>query len=116
MKKILLTGGTGFIGGNILNKLSKKFEFTVLIRNKKKILDKNVNQLYFKNLDHLQYLLKKEKFGTIIHCATLYKKDHESKDIKKMIEANIHLGNIILENYQSLKFKKFINFTSENII
>ena len=49
MKKILLTGGTGFIGGNILNKLSKKFEFTVLIRNKKKILDKNVNQLYFKN-------------------------------------------------------------------
>ena len=47
MKKILLTGGTGFIGTNILNQLSKKFKFTILIRNKK-ITHKNVRKLYFK--------------------------------------------------------------------
>mgnify|MGYP006160423593 FL=1 len=29
-----------------------------------------------------------------------------------MIDANIYIGNIILENYAKLKFKKFINFTS----
>ena len=112
MKKILLTGGTGFIGTNILNQLSKKFKFTILIRNKKRIINKNVRKLYFKNLNHLNKLLKKEKFNTVIHCATLYKKIHETKDIKKMIEANIHLGNVILENSKFLNFKKFVNFTS----
>ena len=98
MKKILLTGGTGFIGNNILNQLSKRFKFTILIRNKNHKTNKNVKKLYFKNLNDLNKLLKKERFNTVIHCATLYKKNHETKDIKKMIEANIHLGNIILEN------------------
>ena len=35
MKKILLTGATGFIGSNILNELSKEFKITILIRKKK---------------------------------------------------------------------------------
>ena len=38
MKKILLTGGTGFIGSNILDEIVKYFEVTILIR--KKILKK----------------------------------------------------------------------------
>jgi nucleoside-diphosphate-sugar epimerase len=29
-----------------------------------------------------------------------------------MIDANIHLGNILLESYEKTKFTKFINFTS----
>ena len=35
MKKILLTGGTGFVGSNILDEIIKHFEVTILIRNKK---------------------------------------------------------------------------------
>ena len=35
MKKILLTGGTGFIGSNILDEINNHFEVTILIRNKK---------------------------------------------------------------------------------
>ena len=38
----------------------------------------------------------------------MYKKIHETKDIKKMIEANIHLGNVILENSKFLNFKKLL--------
>lgn len=113
MKKILITGATGFVGSNILNKLSINHKITSLIRNKKKYkIKKNINFLYFKNLNHLDKVLKKKKFDIIIHCATHYKKKHTSKDIKMMIDANIHLGNIILENYKSLQFNKFINFTT----
>ena len=57
-------------------------------------------------------MLKKKRFDIIIHCATLYKKEHAIEDISEMIEANLHLGNKILENCNNLKCKKFINFTS----
>jgi len=113
MKNILLTGGSGFIGSNIIGKIKKKFDVSILIRNKKHIKkNSNVNYLYFKNLKNLSQLLKKKKFDTIIHCATYYKKNHNENDIKKMIDANIHLGNILLESYEKTKFTKFINFTS----
>ena len=36
MKKILLTGGSGFIGKNISEELSKSYKITSLIRKKKK--------------------------------------------------------------------------------
>ena len=73
MKKILLTGATGFIGSNILNELSKEFKITILIR-KKKIINNKINKIYFNNLKQLDKLLKKKKFDIIINCVTLYKK------------------------------------------
>jgi nucleoside-diphosphate-sugar epimerase len=113
MKKILLTGGSGFIGKNILEELSKSYKITSLIRKKKKItIHKNINFLYFKDLNYLDQILKKKKFDIIIHCATHYKKIHNENDMKKMIDANIYLGNIILDNYKNIKFTKFINFTT----
>ena len=113
MKKILLTGGTGFVGGRILKELEKNFKITILIRNKKlKKINKKIKYLYFDNIKNLSAILKKKNFDTVIHCATYYKKKHSEEDIKKMIDANIHLGIILLENCKKIKFTKFINFTS----
>ena len=115
MEKILLTGGTGFIGSNLLNKISDFYKVVVITRKKpvaKKFYKKNIILLNFNNYEQLNQKLKKIKINTVIHCATHYVKKHSYTDILKLVNANILLGNIILENLEIMKVKKFINFST----
>ena len=111
MKKILLTGSTGFIGSSILNELSKKYKIICLNRRKIKKSDKCKN-IYFTTFKNLNSKLKKIQVDTVIHCATHYVKYHKTSDLRKLSEANILFGNIILENLDKMKVKNFINFST----
>ena len=115
MFKILLTGATGIVGSNILKELSQNNQIFILIRKKptqKKFFHKNIIFVKFIDYEELNKKLKKLKVDIVIHCATHYIKNHNYKDIKKLINANILLGNIILENLLDMKVKKFINFST----
>jgi nucleoside-diphosphate-sugar epimerase len=115
MLKILLTGSSGFIGSNILKELSQNHQVFILIRKKltlRQFYHKNIIFIKFSNYEQLNKKLKKLNLDVVIHCATHYVKDHEYTDIKKLINSNIFLGNIILENLNSMKVKKFINFST----
>ena len=97
MKNILLTGSSGFIGSNLLNELSKKYKIYCIVRSKnKKLKKRNVVDIYFKNYINLNKKLSKINVFSVIHCATHYRKVHSKKDVDKMIESNIKLGNLIL--------------------
>lgn len=111
MKKILLSGSTGFVGSAILDKLSENFEIYCL--NRKKIKpSKKYKNIYFKSYDDLNSKLKKIKVDTVIHCATHYTKYHKFHDIRKLSESNILFGNIILENLIIMRVNNFINFST----
>lgn len=115
MLKILLTGSSGFIGSNILKELTQNHQVFILIRKKptlKKFYHKNIIFVKFSNYEQLYKKLKKLNLDIVIHCATHYVKEHKYTDIKKLINSNIFLGNIILENLNSMKVKKFINFST----
>ena len=115
MYKILLTGSSGFIGLNLLESLSKKNKLFIILRNRssKKIFEnKNIKIIKFKNYTSLNSQLKKIKVDIVIHCATYYVKIHKFSDIKKFCDSNILLGNIILENLEKMRVKKFINFST----
>ena len=115
MNKILLTGATGFVGSNILKELSQYNQIFILIRKKpvqKKFIHKNIIFVKFTNYEELNKKLKKMNIDIVIHCATHYIKNHTYEDIKKLINSNILLGNIILENLSVMKVKKFINFST----
>ena len=115
MHKILLTGASGFIGSNILNNFSNKNKFYLILRkkpNKKILKNKNIKIIKIKNHESLNDKLKKIKVDIVIHCATHYKKSHNFSDIKKFCYSNILLGNVILENLDNMKVKKFINFST----
>jgi len=111
---ILLTGYSGFIGSNILDYFSKNNTFYIIVRNNsKKILSsKKVKIIKFKTFKSLNNELKKIKINTVIHCATHYVKNHKFNDLKNLNNANILLGNVILENLKTMKVKRFINFST----
>ena len=113
MKKILLTGSTGFIGSELLVDLSKDHKIYVILRKNKKILkNKNVTKVIYNNFKNLNNKLSKLKIYTIIHCATHYVKKHAFDDIQKLNISNILFGNVILENLKIMQVKKFINFST----
>ncbi len=111
MYDVLITGGTGFIGSNLVQNLENK-KILIITRKKIKLKNKFVKFLIYKNFSDLILKLKKVKAKHIIHCATHYKKNHEINDIKKIFEANILLGNILLENSKKMNVRKFINIST----
>ena len=111
MYDVLITGGTGFIGGKLIQNL-KNSKILLISRKKIKIKNKLIKVLIYKNFSDLIFKLKKIKAKHIIHCATHYKKNHEINDIQKIFEANILLGNILLECSKKMNVKKFINLST----
>ncbi len=115
MPNILLTGSTGFIGSNILKNISKDNKVYVTLRKNSKeisVFNNKIKTLKFENFAQLSSKLKKIKIDIVIHAATHYVKKHKENDIKKLGESNIFFGNVILENIQVMKVKKFINFST----
>ncbi len=115
MRKILLTGSSGFIGSNILNIFSKYYKFYILVRkkpSKEYLKNKNISLIKFKNYNSLNSKLNKIKVDIVIHCATHYVKEHKFEDIEKLCHSNLMFGNVILENLTKLKASKFINFST----
>ena len=117
MKNILITGSTGFVGSNLLALLYKNNKLILLIRSKRKIspLKKKYPKLrciYFNTYKNLNDELKKIEIDIIIHSATHYVKNHSKNDIEKLADSNMLFGNILLDNLEQMKVKKFINFSS----
>jgi len=120
MRKLLITGGLGFIGSNIVECLiGKKFKIFIIdnLSNSSKktfnYLKKNNNKIYFekldlRNYDHLKSFLKNKSFSDVIHLAGLKSVEDSQKEPLKYIENNI-LGSANLINLLR-KSKKKINF------
>tara|TARA_B100000963_G_scaffold349920_1_gene359522 strand:+ start:4230 stop:5081 length:852 start_codon:yes stop_codon:yes gene_type:complete len=114
VKKILLTGATGFIGSELLKNLSNYNKVYITLRKRHKINpnNKNIIKIHFNSYKDLSHKFRKIKVDTVIHCATHYVKSHKFEDIKKLSESNILFGNIILENLKIMRVKKFVNFST----
>ena len=119
MKKILITGATGFIGNNLLNYFLKKkyFIYAILRKSKKNIkfdqehkINKNFKSIIFSDIYNLKKQLLNYKIDYVVHAATHYVKKHKSSDINKIIESNILFPTIIIDLLCNKTIKKFINF------
>ena len=115
-KKILITGGTGFIGSHLLHELLSNNYSIVLLKRKnsnvwriKDILKKI--KIYDVNLNtNFKKILSDESVYAIIHLATKHIKIHKnSRDIKKMNESNITFPTLLLDAAVDQNVQFFIN-------
>ena len=116
-KNVLITGGCGFVGKNIINLLYKKFNLTVVDNFSsgdnnfipKKITIKNLN---IDNKIKLLKLFKKNRFDIVIHCAANFANQNSIDNIYKDFNSNI-LGTLNLLKVSNIfKIKKFIYLSS----
>lgn len=112
--KIIISGGTGFIGKSLIDKLKKKYDVYNIVRRNKN-LEKTTNKtIKFKDFNDLKFkILKLKKVFAIIHSATKYIKNHDYSEVSDLINSNINLGTHLLEIGKIIKIKKFINLTTK---
>lgn len=109
-KTILITGGTGFIGKNLIDSLKNEYNLILLGRTEKT----NYKNLSFYKCDiseisDLENIFKKEKTDIIIHLATYYKPKNNLDDISGMIDTNVKGLTNLLELSIKYNINKLIN-------
>ncbi|WP_302162719.1 NAD(P)-dependent oxidoreductase [uncultured Fusobacterium sp.] len=113
--KILITGGTGFIGKNLVSYLKNKgYEVFLLIQKHEieKIKEKKFNAILWKtllertNIEDI-YGNNINKIDITIHLAS-YGVNSLEKDLDKMLNVNINLSLKLVENLYKLNCNKII--------
>lgn len=118
-KKILLTGTSGFLGGNFLKSIikDKVIVYDILreknknnkLLNNLKSKNKNYRSIYYKNNTDLKKNLHNKKFDILINFSTFYTRDHNYNDVNHIINSNINFPTALLDILSS-NLKIFVNF------
>jgi nucleoside-diphosphate-sugar epimerase len=120
-KRVLITGGAGFIGANIIHRLLKlNYDINLLIRSSTNLwrLNKVISKLKIYEIDILdkQKLTKKvEQINpqSIIHLAT-YSQYRDQTEFEKMVETNIEGTLNLLSASKNVNYDVFINTGSSS--
>ena len=115
MKKILVTGGSGFIGGHIIQLANKKYKVSATYHNNV-IKQKNIQtyQIDLSQNKNLNPLLDKIKPTVVIHTAAISNLDDCEKDHKLAQRINVEATETIA-NWSKKNNAKFI-FTSSDMV
>jgi UDP-glucose 4-epimerase len=107
MKKIFLTGGSGFLGRSILGKLSKKYKIYAPKREELNLIES----------DKLQSWMKDKKFDWIINCAVnggRRTKRDTSEDLYNNIASLDNLLNFVKDDCKLITFSSGAEFYKQN--
>lgn len=118
MEKVLIAGGFGFIGKNLYEYLSKKYEVIILDKNIDKFFLSKYGEVVYYQYDfdkdrNLEEILKKEKPNYIINLISIVTAERNMKVFNEMIKVNLDILLSFYEASKSLEFLKlFIQFGS----
>ena len=117
LKSILVTGGTGFIGKNLLIQLKDRYpqaEISCLVRKTSRTEDlKNLGiSLIYANISNVNDLDKIDKsFDVLFHCAAKI-----SNKEKELLSTNVHGTENICRLAKRLKIKRLIYTSSVSVV
>lgn len=124
MKKVIITGGCGFIGSHLIYRALKKKYFVINLdklsyaSQKMKIKNKNYKffKLDLKNEKKLNYIFKKFEPDIVINCAAESHVDNSIKGPKVFYESNlIGTVNLLNNSIQSKKDIKFLQVSTDEV-
>jgi UDP-glucose 4-epimerase len=116
MKKILITGGSGFFGDILKRELLKKGFFCVNIDlEKDEYSHDNLVSVQgdIRDAETVRALFEKHKFNAVFHCAAILA--HAVKDSRFLWTSNVDGTRVIAEACRKYKVKKIV-FTSSNCL
>ncbi|MDA9684762.1 NAD-dependent epimerase/dehydratase family protein [Candidatus Pelagibacter bacterium] len=112
MKKVLITGGTGFLGSHLIRNLYKEYKVTSISRKKilKQKLITKVKYLFFdiSKYNLVKKNLEKKKFDFIINCCGNI--NHNNKI--ETYDAHLKVVKNLIKIFKNKKIKKFIQIGS----
>ena len=113
--KIVLTGGTGFIGKNLMSKLyNDGYEIFCLVREKSVISDINsgiqVVRYYAKK--DLYRIMEEIKPDVLVHLAGFFLNEHSKDNIEELVDSNITFSTVLFDAANKSGCKKIVNTSS----
>ncbi len=118
MHKIAITGATGFVGRNLVEKLLKEnnnsYEIALIVRdeNKAKTIFENNESLIYIDINSVDYKKDIKNFNprTVIHLASFLTSDDSEKSLENILDVNLKFGTNILNALEETDLEYFINF------
>ena len=100
MKKILVTGSTGFVGGHLVRRLLiNQYEVHVLIRPEtdQEQVKPAIVHTHLGSTQNIIETIQDVQPDAVIHLASLFIGEHESGDIEDLIKSNVILSTQLVE-------------------
>ena len=99
---ILISGGSGFLGSNLVNFLHKNKKYNLFLLKRSSSNFSRINKNIFRRLNFIQYpnknlarIFKSKKINCVIHCATNYGSGKNT--ISEIIQPNLILPMQLLD-------------------
>ena len=128
-KKILITGGAGFIGGNFVQYMVNKYpEYEIYNLDlmtyagdltKHQSIEKMGNYHFVKaditDVDTIIPLFEKEKFDYVVHFAAESHVDRSIKNPGIFVQTNVVGTHVLLEAAKETKVQKFVHISTDEV-
>lgn len=128
MKKILITGGCGFIGSNFIRYVLKNSDYEIVnidkltyAGNLKNLEDVQSNKRYkfYKadicNYEIVSYIIEKERIDSIINFAAESHVDRSILSSQEFIRTNVTGTNVLLELSRIYFLERFIQISTDEV-
>lgn len=128
-KKILITGGAGFIGGNFVHHMVTKYPGYKVYNldlltyagelAKHKVLNENPNYEFIQadiaDYELIMSIFKKEKFDFVVHFAAESHVDRSITDPSIFVKTNVMGTQALLDAAKEIGVKKFVHVSTDEV-